>query len=465
MSPMVGRPAGKGLLVSIAPHAAYAALVLWLFSGTILEGRVLFFRDLSTFFYPNLVFLERSLAQGVWPLWNAGADAGAPFLPNAYPLDLLLVSLLGATRALALSPPLHLLIALSGTFRVGRRLGMDAWGAWTAGVAFGLGGYFLSSVNLLPLLQAGALAPWVLAAALALFERPTGPRAAALAAVTALQVSTLAGEIVILTWLVLPFLMAKRPTRRSVLALGGAALLAALLLAPVLCNVASALAGTQRAAGFGAAQALGYSARVPVLLEAVLPRFFGDVHAFTYHGFWGQAFFPEGNPYFLSLYFGPVALAAALAAGRHRVWLLVLLGLVLSLGAYGPLASVLPPLLHVFRAPVKFFFLCAIGLSLLVGLGVTRAMKASRPGLGPALVGAAMALAGALLHLPGTAAPLLAALPAEFQDSGALWAAQEVWPGRFLLSGLLALAAAVALARGARLVPFVPGVLALDLLI
>jgi hypothetical protein len=465
MSPMVGRPAGRSLLVATLPHVAYAALVLWLFSGTLLEGRVLFFRDLSTFFYPNFVFLERSLAQGVWPLWNPGADAGAPFLQNGYPLDLLVVSAFGASRALALVPPLHTLIALSGTFFLGRRLGMEAWGAWTAGVAFGAGGYFLSSVNLLPILQAGALAPWVLAAALALFERPTGRRAAALGAVTALQVSTLAGEIVVLTWLVLPFLMTKRPTRRSALALGGSALLAALLLAPVLGNVASSIAGTQRAAGFDAAQALGYSARVPVLLEALLPRFFGDVHAFTYHGFWGQAFFPEGNPYFLSLYLGPVALVAALAAGRHRVWLLVLLGIVLSLGEYGPLAPVLPPLLRVFRAPVKFFFLCALGVSVLAGVGVTKGMKAAPPGLGPALVGAAMALAGALLLLPGTAAPLLAALPAEFQDSGALWAAQEVWPGRFLLSGLLALAAALALARGARLVPFVPAVLAFDLLI
>ena len=51
--------------------------------------------------------------------------------------------------------------------------------------------------------------------------------------------------------------------------------------------------------------ALSYSAPPPALLEAVLPRFFGDPHTFSDTGYWGQPFYPSGSPFFLSLYLGP----------------------------------------------------------------------------------------------------------------------------------------------------------------
>ena len=48
--------------------------------GPLFAGRVLYFRDVGVTYYPDLVFVSRSLARGVWPLWHPGADAGAPFL-------------------------------------------------------------------------------------------------------------------------------------------------------------------------------------------------------------------------------------------------------------------------------------------------------------------------------------------------------------------------------------------------
>jgi hypothetical protein len=462
---MHGRAGAGRSLVAAAPHLAYAVLALWAFAGPVFEGRVLFFRDLSILYLPNYVFLSRALAQGVWPLWNPAVDAGAPFLTNAYPLDLLLLWVLGPQGTLAFGPPLHLLLAQSGAFLLARRLGMDQWGAWTAGACFGLGGYLLSCVNLLPLFQAAALAPWVLFAALALLAGPSPRTIAATAALAALQVSTIAGEIVILTWLALPFL-ASRPSRRALAGLGAAGVLAVLLAAPVLFNVRAALADTQRAAGFDPTLALGFSAPVPVILEALVPRFLGDVHAFTDRGFWGQPFFPEGNPYLLSLYLGPSVLAAALAAGRRRAWLLVALGLLLTLGAHGPLSPVLAPFLRFFRAPVKAFFLCALGTSLLAGFGVTRRREGGASAAWSFVPGAILAAAGLLL----AAAPTLAAsafgwLLPELRHPRALLVAQTVWPSQFGISGLLALGTALALGRGARLAGLAALPLCLDLLI
>ena len=76
--------------------------------GPLFAGRVLYYRDVGVTYYPDFVFVSRALAQGVWPLWHPGADAGAPFL-MAYPVHLALLLLGGPGAALAVSPPLHLL--------------------------------------------------------------------------------------------------------------------------------------------------------------------------------------------------------------------------------------------------------------------------------------------------------------------------------------------------------------------
>ena len=101
---------------------------------------------------------------------------------------------------------------------------------------------------------------------------------------------------------------------------GGSALLGARAL----------IEGTQRAAGFAPRDALAWSASPMVLLDALLPRFFGDVHTFSDLGYWGQPFFPDGYPYILSLYLGPCVLLLAALAGRRapapRLWVLVAIG-------------------------------------------------------------------------------------------------------------------------------------------
>src|SRR4029453_7788686 len=108
-------------------------------------------------------------------------------------------------------------------------------------------------------------------------------------------------------------------TRRGLSALGGAGALAIALLAPVACGLWTLLQGTQRMAGFDAAQSLVYSVRPPALLDVLLPSFFGDPHTFSDLGYWGQPFFPDGYPYLLSLYLGCAALTLALHAGRSAL--------------------------------------------------------------------------------------------------------------------------------------------------
>jgi hypothetical protein len=438
-------------LVALACALAVAA-VAWVFAGPLLEGRVLYHRDVGVTYYPDFVFVSRELARGVWPLWHPGVDGGAPFL-MAYPVHLVLLGLSGARAALAVSPPLHLLVAMAGAAALAHRLGASFAGALVSGGVFGLSGLMLGSV-LYPVFLAAAWAPLAVERLLALVEAPTPRRTAALALLLGVQVTTLGAEAVVATAVVALALLPRRPGRRVVAATAGAVALAAALSSPALFGAAAIIAGTARGRGFAPDVALSYSAPPAVLLEAVLPRFLGETHTFSERGFWGQPFYPGGSPFFLSLYLGPVVLLLAARAGwrgRARLWLLAGLGVLISLGVHGPVGPIIAPLAGPLRGPVKLFLLTTLALALLAGLGVTRAGQARgrRLALAPGLAVLALALAAAAAP-SAVATALSSCVPAA---GGPL--ARDViatrWPRELAQTGVVALAAGLALARGGRL--------------
>jgi hypothetical protein len=454
------------------PFLAHVPVALWLFAGPLFGGRVLFFRDITAGYVPDYAFAEQSLRQGIWPLWNPTADAGAPFL-LAYPVDLLLLLVTGAKGALRLGPPLHVLLAMCGATALARSLGVARGPAWAAGLFYGCSGFVLSSVNLLQLFEAAAWAPWVVTASLGLAGDPVSWRAALLAAAAAAQVTTLAGEMVVQTAVTALLLMAGRRilALRAMLAFAGAGLLAAALAMPALCGARALIEGTKRAAGFAPLEAFAWSAHPMVLLESLLPRFFGDVHTFSDLGYSGQPFFPEGFPYLLSLYLGPcVALLAALAGRRGpalRLWALVALGLLVSLGSHGPLEWLVQPLFRHFRTPVKFFFLSNLGVCLLAGLGLDRLLReGARPrGWTFAVPAALLAMSAALLLQPDLPARALGGFLPSLLEPRSRYVAAHAWPSALMLTGSLALALCLACVLPARLRALAAVVAGLDLLV
>jgi hypothetical protein len=352
-----------------------------------------------------------------------------------------------------------MLLSSLGAAALGRRLGLGAGAATAAGLAFALSGFLMSSVNLVPLHQAAAWAPVVLLVALRCAEAPRASTAAVLAVAVTLQVSTLAGEIVVQTALAGLVLLWGRLDRRAVKAFAAASAVAALLAAPTLLGAAHVVAGTRRGGGFSASEALGFSLSPLEAAALVLPQFFGDMHTFTAAGFWGQSVFAGGFPYLLSLYSGLAALTAALRAGRDRAWILVVAGLLLALGGYGPFGAVVARL-AIFRAPVKFLFLATLGLALLAGRGIDRSRE--RPGrwsvFAPGTLGAVIAACAWLA--PGA----LAAVP-PLADPAAQDVIRRTWPVAIGTAAALALAAAAGLARGGGVVPVAAAAIGMDLLI
>ncbi len=432
-------------------------------------GRLLYFRDLSGAYAPDFAFLSSSLRQGIWPLWNPYVDGGSPCL-FVYPLDLLLVALFGPRSPLGWGAALHVYLAMCGASVLAGRLGRRAAGSWVAGVVYGLSGFLLSSVNLLQLLYAAAWAPWVLAALLGLVAKPSGPRAATLAVLAALQASTLGGDIVVQTALAALFLIPafRRFAEGAWVRLGQAAAAAVLLAAPAIAGILWLVQGTTRGQGFTTGQALGYSIRPLVLLDAVLPRFFGDVHSFSEVGYWGQPFFPDGYPYLLSLYLGPLVLLLALAARPSRLHLLLAVGVVASLGANGPLGPALSTALPFLRGPVKYFFVVTLAAALLAGEGLERlAVARVRQALAAALLSAGAVLvvvAVALQSRPDLIASVFGAFVPDLSGPKAILVAHAGWSTDWLSTGGLCLAAGLLLVRPLRWPGFATLMVAVDLL-
>lgn len=451
------------------PFLAHLPVTAWLFSGPIFKGTLLFFRDINVYYYPNYVFLERALRQGVWPLWNPTSDAGAPFLITD-PIDLLFVAALGAPGALRFGPPLHLALAMLGGSLLARTLGFSAWGVWAAGLFYGLSGYLLSTVNFFELFHATAWAPFVLVAAVRLWRVPSARAAACLGLLGGVQMTTLGAETVLQTGLLAFVLLSGRPDRRRIAALGGAFVITLLVAAPALFGVRALVEGTTRARGLPLQQSFAWSARPITLLDAVVPKLFGDVHAFSDRGFWGQPFFPDGFPYLLSLYVGPGLLLLAARSGayplRSRLWAVVALGVLLALGTHGPLAIVLTPLMRHLRTPPKFLFMSDLALCLLAAQGLARATKdGPRPTaawLVPALLMAA--LHPVLSFWPELPSRLFGGLLPEIRDPRALYVIASSWPAGLGTAGALLVGVVLAL-RSVRLAPLAGLLVGLDLLI
>jgi hypothetical protein len=371
---------------------------------------------------------------------------------------------------LRFGPPLHQLLAMCGASFLASVLGASAWGTWVAGLAFGLSGYFLSTVNLMQLNHAAAWAPWVIAAALGLWSSPSPRRIAFAATLAALQVSTLGAEIVAQTALVTLVLLPSRPDRRKLGAAAAAVVLAVLLAMPALLGVQSLVAGTARGAGFSPAVGFSFSLPKALLLDLVLPRAFGEVHTFSEQGYWGQPFFPDGYPYLLSLYCGPALLWLALRAPRSsttwKLLALAVLGVLLALGDNGPFGMLLAPLVRHFRAPVKLLFLTSLALALLAASGLDRARRETlRPAWLALATGALLVSLGVLVRLrPGFPGELLGAAIPELLVPRAAALAAMMWPAGLVTAGGFLLGSALA-AHSRALAPLAGLLIALDLLI
>jgi hypothetical protein len=395
------------------PSGALAALVaLAPFLRGLASGASFYFRDLSLYFLPVRRYAVEGLARGEVRLWNPFVHEGVPLsLPAlGYPVDLL--QLVRPDEAgLSLVLALHVPLAAAAFVALARGLSLGRVAAVGGGIAYALGGFLLSSLNLYVHLQAAAWAPLLVLGLVRVLGGGSWRSAAATALLLATALSTTGVEIVVqalLVGLALGWALAARPRRvgscvrtAAALALGVAAA------APVLLLVAGQVEGSARARGLPTDVVLAHSVHPFTFVQVVVSGLYGNP-ANLANEWWGQNFFPRGFPYVLSLYMGAAVLALAAVGATSRrpatraLGGLCLVALVVSAGRWAGLAPLVDALpgLRLFRFPVKAFFTAHLAVCLLASTGLAALVGAAHERAWRRLLAWAAVLGGVLALLP-----------------------------------------------------------------
>ena len=412
-----------------------AALALLPVLGLFTTTRIFYVRDLSFFFWSRHLWLRHTLFAGQAPWWDPYVAGGQSAIADALnqiamPITLVIRLLPSDVVSFNLWVALPLPIAAAGTFLfLRRRFTVDAVDPRTADAAaafgaivFAFSGPVVSMLNTPNLAWSVALMPWVLAACevggrrsevgwvrvavayglQALCGEPvtwvaTGVLAAALAVASFRLKAETTGESPVASAF-------RRNALRLVITLVGlalGALLAAVQLVPTAIASVRAHRGALATPDFWSLHPLS-------LWEVVAPHLFGN-HSDTFLADlpWMGALNFGRDPFFYSLYVGPLVLVFAAAGAvrlrRNGFWVAVALAFTIAaLGGYTPLypwlRTLVPPLMY-FRFPVKYIVFAMFAVAVLSAEG-WRA-RAGSVWL-PAAAGIATVLATlGLLAMPG----------------------------------------------------------------
>jgi hypothetical protein len=123
----------------------------------------LYMRDLTRYYYPTKQVLREIVQHGEFPYWNRYFSAGQPIAANPehevfYPLTWLIL-LPSYDLGYRLHVLIHIYIGLLGMYALLRSMELRPPAAWFGALSFGLGGLYLSYVNLLPILFCAAWLP------------------------------------------------------------------------------------------------------------------------------------------------------------------------------------------------------------------------------------------------------------------------------------------------------------------
>jgi len=143
--------------------AVLILLICWFCQDIIFSAQVLFFRDLSTYFYPMRYSLFDSYRAGNLPLWDRHTAMGFPLLADFqsgafYPPHVFfwILSFFPAIRAIFV---FHFLVAGVGAYWLCRSWKYPPYLSVVGALLFALGGTIVSLANLLNHFQTAVCSP------------------------------------------------------------------------------------------------------------------------------------------------------------------------------------------------------------------------------------------------------------------------------------------------------------------
>lgn len=389
------RPSRETLLAL----SALVALTLFLYREALFSGRVIFRRDVSMVWLPQVEAFVRSVGAGAWPLWDPFSGFGRPLMadPRAavfYPPTWL--NFIFPPRVFyTLFVSAHMLFSGLGLFALARRWRTSPAGAVVAAALWCASGPFFSLTLMWHHMAGAAWIPWMFLALDRALDSGrlrdaclagltlTGQIVAGSPDLTALSLSAL-GLYALLrrpAWRALAPMRPRRAWRTALVALAFGLALGAPQWVPTLERTRASARALQ-----SYETATTWSLHPLLLLETALPLRADRLPLLPERS---AALFSRREPWLHSIHLGAAALAlvAAGAGGRgrpRRGYLVLLLAgaLAFSLGAHAPLHAALvalvPPL-GMLRFPVKAMVMAALAWSLLAGFGFDAWIGGARP--------------------------------------------------------------------------------------
>ena len=328
-----------------------------LFIDVLIGVNGFYMRDLTRYYYPTKQILRDIVLHGEFPYWNRFFSGGQPIAANPehevfYPLTWLIL-LPSYDLGFRLHILIHVYIGLLGMYALLRSMELRPFPAWFGATAWGLGGVYLSYINLLPILFCAAWLPLT-----CLFVRRfllrRSVRDFALAALflglqflvgeptTVIQTGILIGMYALYRgWYAVPR-VSKSITRVIWIAFLSAAAFAvgAAQMLPALDHVHD----SARSRPFDFDLVSAWSMPWAKFGEIVYPNILGRISVDRVMWYWGGGLYTGmGSPFLFSIYAGILVIALAVGGafvrprGGRLVLILCLVSALLALGGHTPL--------------------------------------------------------------------------------------------------------------------------------
>jgi TM2 domain-containing membrane protein YozV len=375
--------------------AVLALLATILFFDVLSGTHNFYIRDLTRYYYPTKQVIRDIVLNGEFPYWNRHFGAGQPIAANPehevfYPLTWL-IFLPSYDFGYRLHILVHVYIGLFGMYALLRSMAVRAPAAFFGALSFGLGGLYLSYINLLPILFCAAWLPLTCLFVRRFLLRPR-LRDFALAALflgmqfivgeptTVMQTGFLIGMYALyrgwyaardheLSWKHAIPEMLSRVAFIGLMSVSAFAVGAAQMISAI-----DHVGDSARSRSFDFSLVSAWSMPWAKFAEPIYPNFLGIMSIDRITWYWAGGLYPGmGSPFIFSVYCGLLVTALTVAAffvrprGGRFVLMVSIFGLLIALGGHTPVLKFLyeAGIATSIRYPEKFVMIPVFAIILL----------------------------------------------------------------------------------------------------
>ncbi|HEX6160260.1 MAG TPA: hypothetical protein VF111_08855, partial [Thermoanaerobaculia bacterium] len=370
-----------------------AAIASVFFIDVLAGSHNFYMRDLTRYYYPTKQVLREVVQGGEFPFWNRHFAGGQPIAANPehevfYPFTWLIL-LPSYDLGYRLHILVHIYIGLIGMYALLRSMRLRPPAAFFGALSFGLGGIYLSYINLLPILFCAAWIPLTCLYVRKFLLKPS-LRDFALASLflglqflvgeptTVMQTGFLIGMYAMYRgWYAAEehggrFWSAKVPEMLARVAFIAIISIAAILMgAAQMIPAVDHVGDSARSRTFDYSLVSAWSLPWAKIAEVVYPNILGHISIENVMWYWGGGLYPGmGSPFLFSIYSGLLVIALTIAGafvrprGGRFVLIVVVFSMLIALGGNTPLMKLLyqAGIATSIRYPEKFILIAMFAI-------------------------------------------------------------------------------------------------------